>query len=126
MSRVVLVVEDSPQCAENLEIALQAMGGVEVALARTGGEALAILASRAVAAILTDLDMPGMHGLELIERVRSDPGSRRIPILVLSGSTRTGIRERVLLSGADGYFCKPYSPAEVRQRLEQLLHANEK
>jgi CheY-like chemotaxis protein len=67
--------------------------------------------------------MPGMDGFELIERVRASAGMAAIPIIVVSadGGPETQARARRL--GANAFFVKPYSPAAVRQRLEELLHA---
>ena len=127
MSHLVLIVEDSPQMASNLEIALQQMPEVEVAIACTGVEALRMLEGAAVpvAAIVTDLEMPRMDGYELIERLRSDSRFARLPIIVASGSSDPETPERVRRLGADAYFSKPYSPVELKHRLEQLLHANQ-
>ncbi len=126
MARVVLIVDDSPQSATNLEIALAGLPDVEVAVAATGRDALALLGDpgRPVAALLTDLEMPRMDGFELIERVRSDPRYQRVPIIVISGATDPGAPERALRLGANAYFAKPYSPGEVRNQLERYLNAN--
>ena len=126
MARVVLIVDDSPQSATNLEIALGGLPGIEVAVAATGRDALALLGDpgRPVAAMLTDLEMPRMDGFELIERVRSDSRWRQLPIIVISGATDPGASDRALRLGANAYFTKPYSPGEVRNQLERLLNEN--
>src|SRR5688572_18589094 len=125
MGRIVLIVEDTQQYASSLEIALSGISGLEVAYAATGAAALRYLESAngpAVCAMLTDLNMPQMDGFELIRLVRKTDRFARLPIIVLSGDTdpRTPARTRDL--GADAYFPKPYSPTEVRNKLEQLLH----
>ncbi len=125
--RLVVVVDDCPQAASTLEIALGSMAGVEVAVASTVPAALEILRNRAegsVAALLTDLDLPRMDGFDLIEKVRSDPRYVRLPIIVISGSTDPDVPARSMRLGASAYFAKPYSPGEVRNQLERLLHAN--
>ena len=123
MPQLVLIVDDSPQMAANLEIALTTVPGVEVAIAASGGEALRMLdAAPSVAAVVTDLEMPVMDGFELIERLRADPRFARVPIIVSSGSVDPHAAERVRLLGADDFFLKPYSPAELKKRLERLLH----
>ena len=73
--------------------------------------------------MVTDLQMPSMDGFELIERVRADQKLARLPIIVVSGDTNPETPERVRRLGADSFFTKPFSPAEVRRKLEQLLHA---
>src|SRR5688500_1921495 len=123
MPQFVLIVDDSPQMAANLEIALTTVPGVEVAIAASGGEALRMLdAASSVAAVVTDLELPVVDGSELIERLRAAPRFARVPVIVSSGSVDPHAAERVRLLGADDFFLKPYSPAELKQRLEQLLH----
>ncbi len=126
MPRIVLIVEDSPEAAATLEIALTRVPGVEIVVRADGAEALAYLGGSAaggVAALVTDLDMPGMNGFELIERVRSDPRFPLLPIVVISGATDPAAHGRALASGASAFFAKPYSPGEVRTLLERLVHA---
>ena len=124
--RTVLIVEDVESCATTLEIALLAIPRVHVRVASTGGQALELLASAGggICAMVTDLNMPSMDGIELIERVRSDSRTARLPIVVISGDTDPRTPERIHRLGADAYFGKPYSPAQVRQKVEQLLDAN--
>ena len=74
--------------------------------------------------MVTDLNLPSMDGFELIERVRSDSRTARLPIVVISGDSDPRTPARIYGLGADAFFGKPYSPAQVRQKLEQLLDAN--
>ena len=121
----ILIVEDADTCRETLEVALEGSAGLDVLLAGSGVEALRILheEGRSVRAIVTDLNMPAMDGLELIRQVRADRSTAGIPIIVVSGEADLRAPARALGAGADAYFSKPYSPAGVRQKLEQLLDA---
>ena len=94
-------------------------------VAPTARQALEWLASAGcgVCALVTDLHLPAMDGFQLIERVRADSRNARLPIVVLSGDTDPRTPERIYRLGANAYFVKPYSPAQVRQRVEQLLDA---
>ena len=125
-SRTVLIVEDAESCATTLEIALLAIPDIHVRVAPTGGQALEMLASAGgrICALVTDLNMPSMDGFELIERVRSDSRTALLPIVVISGDSDPRTPERIYRLGANAYFGKPYSPAQVRQKVEQLLDAN--
>jgi CheY-like chemotaxis protein len=67
--------------------------------------------------------MPRMDGFEFIERIRAQPRHQRLPIIVVSGDTDPGTPERLESIGANAFFPKPYSPAQVRLKLEQLLDA---
>jgi len=121
--RTVLIVEDSENNAATLEIALAGIPGLSVILAASGYEALQILnrGTVAVGAIVTDLNMPRMDGFELIRRVRENQAFSRTPILVLSADGDPATPARVVEIGANAFFAKPYSPAEVRRKVEQLL-----
>jgi CheY-like chemotaxis protein len=71
--------------------------------------------------VVTDLNMPRMDGYELIRRVRADQRLSGMPIIVVSADTDPATPERVVALGAEAFFAKPFSPALVRRKLEQLL-----
>ena len=131
MSRLVLIVEDSETCAETLQIALELIPGVEVRSIHTPRAALALLNERyaEIVAIITDLNLDwgatqsvGLgDGLDLVRQLRAEPRFARLPILMISGNSDPRLSERALAQGADAFFPKPYSPAAVRRKLEQLL-----
>jgi CheY-like chemotaxis protein len=128
MPRTVLVVEDTDIGQDALELTLARLPGVAVQIVKTAEEALLRLVddvcSEDVCALVTDLNLPRMDGFELIQTVRSQLGYRALPILVISGNSDPDTPSRVAALGADAYFPKPFSPAEVRSRLEQLIHAS--
>jgi CheY-like chemotaxis protein len=120
----ILIVDDSENCAATLEVALAGIPGVSVRRARSGVEALRMLRDGGeVAAIVTDLNMPRMDGFELIRRVRESAALAGTPIVVTSADTDPETPERVARLGVSAYFPKPYSPGEVRRKVEQILNA---
>ena len=123
MPRIILIVEDSDACAETLQIALESISDVEARPVRGVQAALAVLADARndVAAIVTDLHMPRRNGFELIGQLRSDRRYSHLPILMVSGDSDPSLPERALAEGASAFFAKPYSPAAVRRKLEQML-----
>jgi CheY-like chemotaxis protein len=122
--RKVLIVEDTDTCASTLEIAFQGIPDLAVVAVSSGPQALEILRNGPVAALVTDLHMPRMDGFELIRRVRADARLAGMPVIVVSGDTDPRTPERVAQLGVNAFFSKPYSPAEVREKLEHLLDAN--
>jgi len=121
--RAVLIVEDSENSAAMLEMAFLGIPGVTVMQAASAMEALRILnAAPPVQAVVTDLNMPRMDGFELISRIRGDQRLRATPIIVVSADTDPDTPERVAALGANAFFPKPFSPAQVRRALEQLLN----
>ena len=121
--RLVIIVEDSETCAITLQIALETIPGIELRVASSGPRALTMLAGYhdGIAAVITDLQLPGMSGLDLLARLKAEPHLANVPVLVVSGDSDPGLPRKVLAQGADAFFTKPYSPLEVRRKLEQLL-----
>jgi CheY-like chemotaxis protein len=119
----VLIVEDSENSAALLEIAFLGIPGVRVLTAPSAAEALRILVggSGPVRVMVTDLNMPRMDGYELIRRVRADQRLSGMPIIVVSADTDPATPQRIAALGVEAYFPKPYSPAMVRRKVEQLL-----
>jgi CheY-like chemotaxis protein len=119
----VLIVEDADTCASILEIIFSSIHGLNVVTASNGDQAWELLENEpeGIRAIVTDLHMPGMDGFELMERVRSHKVHAGVPIIVITGCTDPDAPERARLGGANAVFMKPYSPARLREKLEQLL-----
>jgi two-component system, chemotaxis family, chemotaxis protein CheY len=123
MPKLVLIVEDSETCAETLLIALESIPGLEPRVIHSPRAAIAAVwdTRNEVAAIVTDLNLPQSDGFELIRQVRAEPRFARLPIVLISGDSDPLLPARALAQGADAFFPKPYSPAAVRRKLEQLL-----
>jgi CheY-like chemotaxis protein len=119
----VLIVEDSENSAAMLEMAFLGIPGVSVLMAPSAAEALRLLegGSGTVRVMVTDLNMPRMDGYELIRRVRADQRLSGMPIIVVSADTDPATPQRIAALGVEAFFPKPFSPALVRRKLEQLL-----
>ena len=114
----VLVVDDEPAVRQALERALR-FEGYTAELAEDGMSGLAVHAERPADAIVLDIAMPRMDGLEMCRRLRA--ASDRTPVLMLTA--RTSVNERVdgLDAGADDYLIKPFALEELLARLRALL-----
>ena len=119
----VLIVEDADACATTLEIALSTIRNLVVRHAGSAESALRTLDAEPISLLITDLHLPAMDGLELVTEVRRRPSYSQMPILVISGDADPGTPKRALQLGANGFFGKPYSPAAVRQKIEELINA---
>jgi two-component system KDP operon response regulator KdpE len=113
----VLVVDDEPQIVRALAVNLQAIG-YKVDVARSGEEALRVAADHRPDAVILDLGLPEMDGLEVIQGLR---GWTTVPIIVLS--VREGERDKIaaLDAGADDYVTKPFGMGELLARLRSAL-----
>ena len=123
MPRTVLIVEDVDTCAATLEIVFSGLDDMNVVTVSSGEAAWQLVedGTRDLSAIVTDLEMRGMDGFELIERVRAHRVHQSVPIVVITGSADPDAPQRVERLGANAFFTKPYSPVQVREKLEQLL-----
>jgi CheY-like chemotaxis protein len=120
----ILVVDDAEDCIATLDLALQALPGIVIRAQPSAEAALAYLEHDRVSAVITDIHLPEMTGLELVARIREDPRFRTLPILVVSADTDPETPARALGLGANAYFAKPYSPSAMRRKLEELIHAS--
>jgi two-component system, OmpR family, response regulator MprA len=114
----VLVVDDEPAVRASLERALR-LEGYDVELAADGEEALHRLALHAPDAILLDVLMPNVDGLEVCRRLRE--AGDKTPVLMLTARDAVGDRVRGLDAGADDYLVKPFALEELHARLRALL-----
>jgi PAS domain S-box-containing protein len=105
-SRRVLVVDDNPQIAQLVQDILED-AGYEVLIANDGSEGLAIAHREALDLILMDLQMPGLNGVEVTRRLKTDPATRAIPIIALTAQAMPEEREQALAAGLDDYLTKP-------------------
>jgi len=118
---MVLVVEDNPEA--NRFIASTLSDEYRVVRASNGREALAKLASQKPDLVLTDVMMPEMSGDELVREIRKDPALDATPIVVLTAKADDELRVRLLEMGAQDYVMKPFSRAELRARVRNLVSA---
>ena len=114
----ILVVDDEPAVREVLERILQ-LEGFEVAMAHDGREAVRSQATAPADAVLLDVLMPELDGLEVCRRMR-DTGDRT-PVLMLTARDEVGDRVAGLEAGADDYLPKPFALEELLARLRALL-----
>lgn len=106
MNKAMLIIDDNPQ---NLKLArvLFTANGYEVRTAEDAEQALQILESFKPVVILMDIQLPGMDGLTLTRRLKSDPHTSRIVIIALTAYAMKGDAARAYAAGCDGYAPKP-------------------
>lgn len=120
----ILLVDDSRSVRAALGQILRA-AGFSVDVAADGWEAWERLQLRAYALLLTDLEMPRLHGYELIAKCRRSPALKEMPILVLTSRTAQRNRKVALERGADGFLAKPINRRIVLRQIEDLLQKPE-
>ncbi len=118
--RKILIVDDSVSMRQMVSFTLR-QGGFEVIEAEHGQDALNKLAGATVDLIITDLNMPVMDGITLIQNVRKQPAMRSKPILMLTTEGLAAKKEQGKAAGATGWIVKPFDPERLLQTLAKVL-----
>jgi two-component system, cell cycle response regulator DivK len=116
----ILIVDDNPA---NLKLArvLLSGEGYQVRTAGDAEEAIELLDSFAPRLILMDLQLPGMDGLELTRRLKSDPARRDVLVVALTAYAMKGDEEKARAAGCDGYVSKPIDTDRLPRLVAELL-----
>lgn len=117
----ILVVDDSATMRHMVQASLSRLAESAFIEAGNGLEAIEQLALTAVDLIVADLNMPDMHGIELIRFVRKQPSYQTVPIVVLTTRNDAASRSAALAAGASHYLTKPFSPDELAAEVGRLL-----
>lgn len=120
MKPTVLLVEDDVSLTELLTYNLQ-QDGFEVVHAGDGEEAMVLAAERRPDIVVLDWMIPYLSGIEVCRRLRRQPETANLPILMLTARSEEGDRIRGLETGADDYITKPFSPRELIARIKAVL-----
>jgi CheY-like chemotaxis protein len=118
--RIVLVAEDNDLNFELLS-AILGRDGLQIRWARDGSEAVAAAAANHHDLMILDLHLPELSGLDVLRRVRADPSTREMPILVLTADAMEGTRQEALREGATEIVTKPFDVNAIRAVVARLL-----
>jgi len=116
----VLVVDDEVYILHILDFSLGAEG-FDVITAADGEQALSRARSERPDLIVMDIMMPRLDGYETCQRLKSDPATKHIPVLLLTARGREEDRKRGMEAGADDYMTKPFSPNKLISRVSEML-----
>jgi two-component system, cell cycle response regulator DivK len=120
MAKTVLAVEDN---AANMILISRIVGaeGHDLVQAEDGPRALEILEEMVPDLVLLDINIPGVHGLELAQRIRADERLAHIPVIATTANVLLGDRERCLEAGCDDYLPKPLDITRLREVMRTYL-----
>ena len=119
--KTVLVVDDSATMRRMIIASLGAIGGLSFEQAVSGLEAIERITLSRVDLVMLDLNMPDVHGLEVLRFIRSHDGLREIPVVVLTTRGDDDSRAAALRDGATLYLTKPFVPASIVSQVQPLL-----
>ena len=116
----IMTVDDSPSLRQMVTLTLE-NAGYEVVEACDGRDALAKLGGREYHLFVTDLNMPGMDGIELTRKLRSMPEYRFVPIILLTTESNQEKKTQGKAAGATGWIVKPFKPADLLATVKKVM-----
>ena len=123
MTKTILIVDDSSTVRQQVSLALK-HAGFAIVEAADGQQGLDTVGSnRDIAMVVCDVNMPVMNGLEMVERVKSRPEHRALPILMLTTEGQPALIKRAKQAGAVGWIVKPFDANQLVQAARHLTNA---
>jgi two-component system, chemotaxis family, chemotaxis protein CheY len=117
----ILVVDDFSTMRRIVKNCLQEIGYTDITEADDGNTALPLLKAGAFDFLITDWNMPGMPGLDLLKAVRGDPKLAKMPVLMLTAEAK---REQIIeaaQAGVSGYVIKPFTAVTLKEKIDKIL-----
>ncbi len=118
-----LVVDDSSTMRRIIRNSLKVVGYEDVLEAENGEGALARLQSEQVDLVITDWNMPGMTGLELVAAMRGTPALKQTPVLMVTTVAEKENILKAMQAGVNNYVVKPFDATTLKKKIEQILGA---
>lgn len=119
--KTVLIVEDSATTRSMIRSILEEFDEIETVEAASGFEALKQLPAHKVDLVVTDINMPDINGLELINFMRRDERYEKIPIIIISTERSEEDKKRGVALGADAYITKPFDPEDLQGLVKEMF-----
>jgi two-component system chemotaxis response regulator CheY len=119
--KTILIVEDSSTTRALIRAVIDELGDFETVEASTGFEALKMLPQEEYDLIITDINMPDINGLELINFMRTNDRYRNIPIIIVSTERSEEDKKRGMALGATAYVAKPFKSVELQEAIKKII-----
>ena len=116
-----LVVDDFSTMRRIIKNFLNDLGYNNIAEADDGKTALPALKAGDVDFLITDWNMPGMPGLELLREVRGDPATKKLPVLMVTAEAKREQIVEAAQAGVNGYVVKPFTAATLKEKIDKIL-----
>jgi DNA-binding response OmpR family regulator len=116
----ILIIEDDPEAAHILELSLK-REKYEITIAMNGMQGLVSVQTAQIDLVLLDLMLPDIDGYEVLRRIRANPLTAKLPIVVVSAKTQDTDKLMAAQLGANGYLTKPYRRADLLNMIEACL-----
>jgi two-component system, cell cycle response regulator DivK len=119
-NELILIVEDNPKNLKLVRDTLQ-VKGYQTLEAEAGEEGVRLAHERQPALILMDIQLPGITGVEALQRLRADPATQHTPVVAVTASVMPQDRTRIMAAGFDGFQGKPISVRELLATVREIL-----
>ncbi|MDP2928750.1 MAG: response regulator [Candidatus Omnitrophota bacterium] len=120
MGKTILIVEDEQNLVELLKFRLET-NGYHVEVAFDGEDGLSKISTVKPDLVILDIMMPKIDGYEVLRRVKADPKTKNIPIIVLTARTQNKDIDQAKTLNADSFIAKPFEPSQLLGEIERLL-----
>jgi two-component system chemotaxis response regulator CheY len=117
----ILVVDDFSTMRRIVKNLLQDLGFTNMSEAENGQAALSLLKSHPFDFVVTDWNMPGMTGIELLKSIRADPALAKIPVLMVTAEAKREQIVEAAQSGVNGYIIKPFTADALKEKLNKIF-----
>ena len=120
-TRRILVVDDEDRIREVVKVCLVKLAKWDVTTAASGAEAIEIAVAEQPQAILLDVSMPGMDGIQTFQNLQANPHTQAIPVIFLTAKVQPAEQAEYKQLGAAGLIVKPFDPVQLANDVSQLL-----
>jgi two-component system chemotaxis response regulator CheY len=121
----ILIVEDSATMRSLIAATLEDLGDYDITEAASGFEALKILPGQPFDLIITDINMPDINGLELINFVKKHPTYNETPMIIVTTEKSAEDRKKGMALGANEYITKPFAAEDLQNAVRRLIEKKE-
>ncbi|MBI1194744.1 MAG: chemotaxis protein CheY [Gammaproteobacteria bacterium] len=117
----ILIVDDFSTMRRIIKNLLKELGFSNVSEADDGNTALPMLKSGGFDFLITDWNMPGMQGIDLLRNVRADPGIATLPVLLVTAEAKKDQIVEAAQAGVNGYIVKPFNAATLKEKIDKIF-----
>ena len=123
MKRRIVIADDDPIILSLVSLRLE-MADYEVISASNGEEALALIRKSEPVAAILDMQMPFKTGIDVLDAIKADPKTDKLPVMMLTGERDTGMVMQAMGAGAGDYMVKPFQPDRLLERVNRLVRSS--
>ncbi len=121
MSKFILVVDDEEDVRALIQLGLEMQAGWKVIHSSSGEQAIQIAASQQPDVILLDLMMPDMDGKTTLQKLKSDPKTQQIPVILMTAKSKSSVEESFANLDIAAIFTKPLRPLNLAQQISEVI-----